>query len=187
MLILAAVLANMSPASAADNDNADADLKAAADLFRAGFAGRCADHAFTDDHLASTDFYAFDYRSSFASADAPSRHAVLYQFFCDNFAHAGSAAFILKDNDGHFSVMAFATPYHSPEEEAGPIGFASSDSLLDPEFDPQTLRLTSSSHDATQDYYSVWAFRDDAFVFIESERYRFAKGRLVEKPPETEE
>jgi hypothetical protein len=165
-------------------------------LFKAAFQGRCADHAFAADMLAGTEPIALTYHPSLAAAGEPDHHATLYQFFCDNFAHSGSAVFILKTHEGSVEIAAFATPQSTwrpdPQREGAivrdrTLGFSATDILLNPDFDAETLTLTTEDHFGAQEYYQTFIFRDGMFVFTGDESHLFADGEWRKRPPETEQ
>jgi hypothetical protein len=174
---------------------ADADSAKAIALFKAAFAGRCADKAFTDEYLSGTEGIAFTYKPS-PPSDEPEQKEVLYQFFCDNYAHAGSAAFILKDHDGKFQVLSFASPHvkYTSDPNAddglrndGVTGFESSDLLMNAEFDPETKTIATDNFEGDQSYYETYVFEDEMFVFTGDQSYLFEGGILKKRPPETEQ
>lgn len=184
-----------APASTAEA-RPDADVKRAGALFTLAFEGRCAEDAFSTETLAGTEGVTFTYRNTTDENDAAPSHATLYTFFCDRFHNSGSAAFILKDTDGHFQVVTFATPISTFKAEtggdgnlvpAGLAGISTTDTLLNGEFNPETLTISSGSYELGREYFASYAFRDGAFVFADDQSYRIKDGALVLDPRETDE
>lgn len=184
-----------APASTAEA-GADADLKRAGALFTLAFEGRCAEDAFSAETLAGAEGVTYTYRNTTDKNEAAPNHATLYTFFCDRFHNSGSAAFILKDNEGHFQVVTFATPISVFRSEAGgegnlvPAGLAgisTTDTLLNGEFDPETLTISAGTYELGREYFASYAFRDGAFVFADDQSYRIKDGALVLDPRETDE
>lgn len=179
------VLCSAPIAQAAGTDQ----LRAIA-LFKATFQDRCAEDAFSDDMLSGTEAIPLQFRSPYAEADEPDWSGTLYQFFCDRFAHSGSAAFVLKDPEGAFRVLSFAEPYIGPAEPSegnklppnGFVGFFASDTVLNADFDPSTRTLTSETHDLGRDYRTSWIFIDGDFVFVGNNSFTMTNGKLVERP-----
>lgn len=174
----------------------DSDAKRAGALFSLAFAGRCADDAFSPETLASTETETFTYRNSSDEAAQTPYQATLYTFFCDRFHNSGSAAFILKDKDGHFHVVTFATPISAfkaaPGEDVGLVvagleGFSTTDTLLNGEFNPETLTVSSGTYEMGREYFATYAFRDGAFVFAGDQTYQIRNGALVLDPREVED
>lgn len=184
-LVLAASFALPAPASAAD---ADDGLARAAALFKASKKGQCADFAFEDSYLASPEIYKVTYRSDYASAGEPDKSVTIYQFFCDRFAHAGSAVFISDDANNGMKIMSFAFPYIIPDktksEDSGSllVGFGSSDTLQNAEFDPETATLSTTNHVGNTEYFSTYKLRDATFVFEQDGSYKIENGALSAQP-----
>jgi hypothetical protein len=182
--VLLAIVLPVWPALAAP----DADARKAIALFKIAFEGRCADDAFTPGYLDDTEGVAFSYRSP-DDPSAPETRWTIYTFFCDRFHNSGSAAFILKDDEGRFRVMTFALP--SVLSKAGPgepdlMGFMTTDTLINGEFNADDLTIVTSAYDAIGHFYTRYKFIHESFHFVEDQTYVIKNGRLDIKPPETE-
>jgi hypothetical protein len=190
-LFLLGILVVWGPAHA----EPDADLKKAIALFKATFEGRCANNAFTTGYLEGTESQSFSYRLS-DKADAKEYKATLYTFFCDHLHNAGTAAFIIKEDDETFRVLSFAMPSSKWVDDAkapdgrrfdGLEGFVTSDTLDNGEFRLEEMTIVSAHHDFIGDTYLQYKFISGSFQFVEDERYEIKNGKLELKPPSTEE
>lgn len=173
----------------------DADLKKAIALFKATFEGRCANNAFTTSYLENTESQSFSYRIS-DEADAKEYKSTLYTFFCDYLNNAGTAAFIIKEDDGTFRVLSFAMPSSKWVDDTkapdgrrldGLEGFVTSDTLVNGEFRPEEMTIVSAHHDFVGNTYLQYKFISGSFQFVEDERYEIKDGKLELKPPSADE
>ncbi|MDO6963206.1 hypothetical protein [Rhizobium alvei] len=177
-------------------DAPDPDIAGAAALFKVAFAGRCGDSAFLPDYLDNPSVFPIAWKNEGEDEKTPEHRMKVFQFFCDNFAHFGSAAFIQKAEDGTFSVISLAWPYgrfvkdeneESGIRRTGMEGFAAQDIVLGGDFNREDNTISANTWDRYAEYYSIWKFHEGSFLFSESDAYRIEDGKLTEKPAEPAE
>ncbi|MFM2279275.1 MAG: hypothetical protein RLZZ444_1506 [Pseudomonadota bacterium] len=177
-------------------DTPDPDIAGASALFKAAFAGRCGESAFIPDYLNSPGIFPITWKNEGEDEKTPEHKIKVFQFFCDNFAHFGSAAFIQKDEDGTFSVISLAWPFgrfvkdenaESGIRRTGMEGFAAQDIVLGGDFNREDNTISANTWDRYAEYYSIWRFHEGSFLFSESDAYRIENGKLEEKPAEPAE
>jgi len=103
-----------------------------------------------DDAFSS---YLVRFRYSYASESDPDSEVRIYRFLCNRGAYNESHVFVMADQFGDLKVLSFATPEldiryqdddsEKPVESINIIGFRSEMELVNSDFDPSTLTLTS--------------------------------------------
>lgn len=121
------------------------------------------------------------YRYIYDSPDDPAREMTLYDFECTIGAYNVGHVFYTADEYGEIAQVHFATPafdvinedpdnYDSPVKEIRLKGFTAYQTLVFPEFDPETQSITNHSYwrglgDASSS--GTWEFQSGDFVLTE--------------------
>ena len=152
-----------------------------------GMAARNAEEAMTS--------YEVRFRYSYDSASSPESLARLYRFLCGRGAYNESHVFIMADDANQLKILGFATPdldiryqdddFEKAVESVTVIGFRSAQELVNSDFDPSTLTLTSFAKwrgvgDASS--LGTWILRDGEFSLT---RYEVDASYDGEINPET--
>ena len=113
------------------------------------------------------------------SADGEEHHAILFQINCSSHIRSTDNAYVVRDEDGVFSLVAFSVPTYDVEYEDGDdtftklksppriTGFVSHFLLEDGTFEPDTLTLSDAAgFSARRDSVDVgeWQFEGGEFV-----------------------
>lgn len=167
------------PATCNDGAPPDPSLlveRRARNLFRDGFKELCQSdiESIEPDQAFSSYLVRFSY--SYASEGDPASEARIFRFLCNRGAYNESHVFIMADDYGQLKILSFATPdldiryqdddSEKPVETLDIIGFRSQQELVNSDFDPSTLTLTSFAKwrglgDASS--VGTWILRDGEF------------------------
>jgi hypothetical protein len=144
-------------------------------LFRDAFAERCDLGMAARDSEEAMISYEMRFRYSYDSAGAPESVARLYRFLCGRGAYNESHVFIMADAN-QLKAVSFATPeldiryedddYEKAVQSITVNGFRAVQELVNSDFDPGTLTLTSfAKWRGVGDASSVgtWILRDGEF------------------------
>jgi len=169
------------PASCGEGaSETDVLLRRAERLFADVYEGICNTSGMGTEEEPESHTIRFNY--SYDAADAPPKEARLFRFLCDRGAYNEIHVYLLADENGAILPLRFATPELDIQYENGDangrlekvsiIGYRAEDQLVNSEFDPQTLTLTSHAKwrgvgDASSS--AQWIFRSGAFTLVHYE------------------
>jgi hypothetical protein len=153
--LLLAMAFFVSPVLADDTD--DAAMAAARSFVFAALPGQCDDMStFADEPDIGDAAYRLSWKPDWGGDNEPDLQATLYRIFCFAGAYNLIHAYVFKPDDDHLSLMTFAEPtyrYDYADEDQTALksppqvtGFSTTSTLVNSEFDPVTLTLTSASH-----------------------------------------
>ncbi|WP_246249199.1 DUF1176 domain-containing protein [Chelativorans alearense] len=126
--------------------------------------------------------HVIPYNYAYEEEDTPPHEAHMFRFFCNVGAYNETHAYLMTDGRGQLLPLRFATPeldirYENDDmegavEEMRIIGYTSDDLLVNSEFDPDTLEITSSAKwrglgDASAS--GIWLFRSGVFTLVKYE------------------
>lgn len=148
-------------------------------MFADGFGTYCmADEADKTDP-ENTGSWVIDFAYSYEEASAPTSQATLFRFLCNRGAYNESHVYLLHHRIGGLRPVGFATPeldiryqdddYEKPVESIVVKGFRSVPELVNSDFDPTVLTVSSWSKwrgigDAST--VGTWIFRDGEFALV---------------------
>jgi hypothetical protein len=145
-------------------------------LYRDAFAEQCDLGMAARDSEEAMSSYEIRFRYSYASASDTESKARLYRFLCGRGAYNESHVFIMADDSNQLKALSFATPdldiryqdddYEKAVDSITVIGFRAAQELVNSDFDPDTLTLTSfAKWRGVGDASSVgtWILRDGEF------------------------
>ncbi len=145
-------------------------------LFRDAFAERCDLGMAARKAEEAMISYEMRFRYSYDSASAPESSARLYRFLCGRGAYNESHVFIMADPSNQLRAVSFATPdldiryqdddFEKAVDSITVVGFRAVQELVNSDFDPATLTLTSfAKWRGVGDASSVgtWILRDGEF------------------------
>ncbi|WEX11668.1 DUF1176 domain-containing protein [Chelativorans sp. AA-79] len=154
----------------------DALLQRAQRLFDTVYDGVCAGDLGTEEEPES-HMIRFNY--DYDPPDAPQREVRLFRFLCDRAAYNETHVYLLAGENDEILPLRFAVPdldirYEDGDsekrvEEMRIIGFVTEDQLVNSDFDPETLTLTTREKwrgvgDASSS--GQWIFRLGAFSLV---------------------
>jgi len=172
-------LAEALPASCGEGATqaSDAALQRAERLFNTVYGSICDREG--SDEGTETESHVIHFNYDYDSPGTEPHEARLFRFFCDRGAYNEVHVYLLADEDGQIKPISFATPdldirYENDDteervEEMRIIGFKTEDQLINSEFDPETLTLTTQEKwrgvgDASSSGH--WIFRGGAFSLV---------------------
>ncbi|WP_048647921.1 DUF1176 domain-containing protein [Nitratireductor soli] len=167
------------PASCGEGDPVESDvvLADAKALFASAYGQTCT--APSDTAEAEPRAYSIPFNYSYESEDTPKHEARLFRFHCDRGAYNALHVYLMANEEGSVSLLQFATPeidvqYENDDtdgkvEEVRIIGYKADRQLVNSDYDPQTLTLTSYAKwrgigDASAS--GTWIFREGSFSLV---------------------
>jgi len=169
------------PASCGEGaQETDVLLRRAERLFADVYDGVCSADEIGIEEEPESHTIRFNYE--YDAADAPPKEARLFRFLCDRGAYNEIHVYLLADENGAILPLRFATPELDIQYENGDtdgrvegmsiIGYRAEDQLVNSDFDPETLTLTSHAKwrgvgDASSS--AQWIFRSGAFTLVHYE------------------
>jgi hypothetical protein len=170
------------PATCTDGAAPDPSLltaQRARKAYESGLAGLCTIGEPEKSDPANATNWKFTYGYSYSAADEPKQEATLFRFLCNRGAYNESHVYLLADAYGGIKPLGFATPeldiryedndFEKPVEAMYIKGYRSAAELVNSQFDPATLTLTSHANwrglgDASA--IGTWIFRDGEFALV---------------------
>ena len=160
-------------------DAAKAREQRAREVYRKAFAELCEIDDAQKEAPENFASWLISFSYSYSGEDAPKSEASLYRFLCNRGAYNESHVYILADAVGIVKPLGFATPeldiryedddFEKAVEAIYVKGFRSAPELVNSEYDPATLTLTSHAQwrglgDASA--IGTWIFRDGEFALV---------------------
>lgn len=151
-------------------------IEQAREVFNAVFSETC---NISPGNEEEPQHHALKFRHSYASESDPEDVAHLFRFFCDRGAYNEMHAYLMTDVSGIIVPLDFATPelhieYEDDDSNKAAtdiriIGFQTERVLINSDFDPQTLTITSyAKWRGVGDAFSAgsWLFRQGKFALV---------------------
>jgi len=156
---------------------ADATLQRAERLFDTAYGSICSREGSGSGTETQSHVIRFNY--DYDAEGTPPHEARLFRFFCDRGAYNEIHVYLLANENDEILPLSFASPdldiryenedREGPVEEVRIIGFKTQDQLVNSEFDPETLTLTTHEKwrgvgDASSS--GQWIFRSGSFSLV---------------------
>ena len=151
-------------------------IEQASEKFNAVFSDSCNASLATEE---APQHHQINFRYSYASENDPDEVVHLFRFFCDRGAYNELHVYLMMDTQGVIAPLDFATPelqiqYEDDDSDKAAtdmriIGFQTERMLINSDFDPDTLTITSHAKwrgvgDAFSD--GTWLFRQGQFSLV---------------------